>query len=189
MNSSMSGWSTSRMTILAARRVLPPGLLGPGGGAGPRVRETGPEAGPPAVSRSFEERSRERLMPEPEPPLKIFPSVRYHSRMESMESSMERMKQAEHWGFSSMPRLNQTGEVKQAFWVTRMCLSSARAGAESPGAAAASSLRGPRKYLEATTLVAFWDQEAGNSTSFCSKTGMPSAPAMRAVRSDSHWSS
>ncbi len=62
----------------------------------PRMNETGPEARPPAVSRSLEERSGERLMPEPEPPLKIFPSVRYHSRMESMESSMERMKQAEH---------------------------------------------------------------------------------------------
>src|SRR3990172_1514404 len=88
-------------------------LLVPAMASAPRMKETGPEARPPAVSRSFDERSRERLMPEPEPPLKIFPSVRDHSRMLSMEASMERMKQAEHWGFSSMPRLNQTGELKQ----------------------------------------------------------------------------
>src|SRR3970040_1749094 len=93
--------------------------------ASPPRKEPGPEASPPAGSRSFEERRRERLMPEPEPPLKIFPSVRYHSRMESMESSMERMKQAEHWGFCFMPRLNQTGGLKQAFWLTRMWFRSA----------------------------------------------------------------
>ena len=121
----MSGWSTLRITILAARRVLPPDLIVPAIASAPRMKETGPEARPPAVSRSLELRSCDRLMPEPEPPLKILPSVRYHSRMESMESSMERMKQAEHWGFSSMPRLNQTGELKQAFWLTRMCFSSA----------------------------------------------------------------
>ena len=34
MNSSMSGWSTSRMTIFAARRVLPPDLIVPGGRVG-----------------------------------------------------------------------------------------------------------------------------------------------------------
>ena len=54
------------------------------------------------------------------------PSVLYQSRMESMESSMLRMKQAEHCGFSSMPMLNQTGELKQRFWLTRACFSSAR---------------------------------------------------------------
>jgi hypothetical protein len=39
------------------------------------------------------------LMPEPEPPLKIMPSVRHQSRIESMVSRTERMKQAEHCGF------------------------------------------------------------------------------------------
>ena len=33
-----------------------------------------------------------------------------------MVSSTELMKQAEHCGFSSMPTLNQTGELKQAYW-------------------------------------------------------------------------
>ena len=65
-------------------------------------------------------------MPEPVPPLKILPSVRYHSRIESMESSMQRMKQAVHCGFVSMPTLNQTGELKQRSWLTRTCFSSAR---------------------------------------------------------------
>ncbi len=33
-----------------------------------------------------------------------------------MVSSTELMKQAEHWGFSSMPTLNQTGELNAIFW-------------------------------------------------------------------------
>src|SRR3954453_14655344 len=44
MNSSMSGWSTSRTTILAARRVLPPDLIVPADASAPRMNETGPEA-------------------------------------------------------------------------------------------------------------------------------------------------
>jgi len=68
------------------------------------MKETGPEASPPAVTCSADERRAERLMPEPLPPLNIFPSVRYQSRIESMLSWMLRMKQAEHCGTSSMPR-------------------------------------------------------------------------------------
>ena len=124
MNSSMSGWSTLRMTILAALRVLPPDLIVPATESAPRMKETGPEARPPAVTCSLELRSRERLMPEPEPPLKIFPSVLYQSRIESMESSMLRMKQAEHCGCSSMPMLNHTGELKQRYWFTSRYFSS-----------------------------------------------------------------
>ena len=125
MNSSMSGWSTLRTTIFAARRVLPPDLIVPATESAPRMNETGPDASPPAVTCSLELRSAERLTPEPEPPLKIFPSVRYQSRIESMESSMLRMKQALHCGFSSMPTLNQTGELKQSIWLTSTCFNSA----------------------------------------------------------------
>src|SRR5712692_9116464 len=114
-----------RTTILAARRVLPPDLIVPATESAPRMNETGPEARPPAVTCSRELRRPERLMPEPEPPLKILPSVRYQSRIESMESSIERMKQAEHCGTSSTPTLNQTGELKQSCWWTRVYLSSA----------------------------------------------------------------
>jgi hypothetical protein len=67
----------------------------------------------------------ERLMPEPEPPRKMRPSLVFHSRIDSIVSSTERMKQAEHCGLSSNPTLNQTGELKAAIWLTRMWLSSA----------------------------------------------------------------
>ena len=94
MNSSMSGWSTSRTTILAARRVAPPDLMVPADASAPRMKETGPEAVPPEESSSLEERMRERLRPAPEPPLKIRPSSWYQLRIESIESSTARMKQA-----------------------------------------------------------------------------------------------
>ena len=95
MKSSTSGWSTSRMTILAARRVAPPDLIVPAEASAPRMKETGPEALPPEESSSLEERMRERFRPAPEPPLKIMPSSLYQSRIDSMESSTARMKQAE----------------------------------------------------------------------------------------------
>src|SRR5438552_4744641 len=74
MNSSMSGWSTSSTTILAARRVLPPDLIVPADASAPRMKLTGPLAYPPFESCSFEERSFERFTPEPEPPRKMTPS-------------------------------------------------------------------------------------------------------------------
>jgi hypothetical protein len=62
----------------------------------------------------------ERLMPEPEPPRKMRPSRVFQSRIESIVSSTDRMKQAEHWGCSSKPTLNQTGELNAAIWCRRM---------------------------------------------------------------------
>src|SRR3972149_11094170 len=115
MNSSMSGWSTFKITILAARRVFPPALLPPAEPSAAFMNETGPEAAPPPANCSLAERILERFTPEPEPPLKITPSLRYQSRIESMVSSTDRMKQAEHCGFSSIPQLNHTGLLKQAF--------------------------------------------------------------------------
>src|ERR1700747_2839571 len=104
MNSATSGWSTSRTTILAARRVAPPDLMVPAEASPPRMKETGPEALPPEESSSFEERMRERFRPAPEPPLKIRPSSRYQFRIESIESSTERMKHAETcWGEAGPP--------------------------------------------------------------------------------------
>ena len=44
MKSTMSGWSTSSTTILAARRVLPPDLIVPAHESAPRMNDTGPEA-------------------------------------------------------------------------------------------------------------------------------------------------
>src|SRR5690242_2302029 len=118
-NSSMSGWSTSRTTILAARRVAPPDLIVPADASAPRMKETGPEAVPPEESSSLEERIRERFRPAPEPPWKIFPSSLYQSRIDSIESSTDRMKQAETcWG-CGVPTLNQTGLLKLKIWCRR----------------------------------------------------------------------
>ena len=125
MKSLMSGWSTSSTTILAARRVLPPDLIVPAHASAPRMNDTGPDARPPFESCSRDERIFERLMPEPEPPRKIIPSLVFQARIDSIVSSTERMKQAEHCGLSSNPTLNQTGELKAAIWLTRMWLSSA----------------------------------------------------------------
>src|SRR3954447_18541005 len=93
MNSRMSGWSTSSTTIFAARRVLPPDLIVPAHESAPRMNDTGPEAVPPFESGSFGPPLFERLMPDPEPPRKIFPSLVFQSRIDSISSSTERMKQ------------------------------------------------------------------------------------------------
>ena len=94
MKSSTSGWSTFRITIFAARRVLPPDLIVPADASAPRMKLTGPLAVPPPASVSFDERILDRLMPEPEPPLKIVPSSTYQLRIELMWSSTARMKHA-----------------------------------------------------------------------------------------------
>ena len=132
-NSTMSGWSTSSTTILAARRVAPPDLMVPAEASAPRMKETGPLAEPPEESSSLEERMRERLRPAPEPPLKMKPSSLYQLRMESIESSTERMKQAETcWG-DWVPTLNQTGELKEKYWLTSSQVSSCSKTSASAG--------------------------------------------------------
>src|SRR5215217_8221969 len=125
MNSRMSGWSMSSTTILAARRVLPPDLIVPAHASAPRMNETGPDAVPPLVSGSIDPRMRERLIPDPEPPRKIRPSLVFQSRIDSIVSSTLRMKHAEHCGCSSKPTLNHTGELNAASWWSRMNVSSA----------------------------------------------------------------
>src|ERR1043166_9981627 len=88
--SSTSGWSTLSTTLLAARRVLPPLLIVPADASAPRMNETGPVASPPDDRRSLDERIVDRLMPEPEPPLKIVPSSTYQFRIELILSSTAR---------------------------------------------------------------------------------------------------
>src|SRR4051812_49477536 len=82
----------------------------------PRMKLTGPLAVPPEDSSSLEERMRERLTPEPEPPLKISPSSLYQSRIESIESSTARMKQALTCCGELVPTLNHTCELKLNTW-------------------------------------------------------------------------
>ena len=124
MNSSMSGWSTSRTTILAARRVAPPDLMVPAEASAPRMKLIGPEALPPEESSSAEARILERLTPAPEPPLKIMPSSLYQSRIDSMVSSTLRMKHAETCWAASVPTLNHTGELKLKYWCSSSQVSS-----------------------------------------------------------------
>src|SRR4029450_12905540 len=125
MKSCTSGWSAFRTTILAARRVLPPDLMVPALASAPRMKLTGPDAVPPPASASLDERIRDRLMPDPDPPLKIVPSSTYQLRIEDMVSSTERMKHAEHCcGVFGTPTLNHTGELNAAFCVTTRCVSS-----------------------------------------------------------------
>ncbi len=125
MKSRTSGWSMSSTTILAARRVLPPDLIVPAQESAPRMKLTGPEAVPPLERCSVDARMFERLIPEPEPPRKILPSLVFQSRIDSIVSCTERMKQAEHCGCSSKPTLNHTGELNAASWLRRMWVSSA----------------------------------------------------------------
>src|ERR687890_1232428 len=115
-NSTMSGWSTSSTTILAARRVAPPDLIVPADASAPRMNDTGPEAVPPEDSSSLLERIRERLRPAPEPPLKMNPSSLYQLRIDSIVSSTDRMKQAETCCGDGVPTLNHTGELNEKYW-------------------------------------------------------------------------
>src|SRR5215210_1101461 len=66
MNSTMSGCSALRITILAARRVLPPDLMTPATASKPFMNDTGPEAVPPPASSSRDDRIADRLLPVPE---------------------------------------------------------------------------------------------------------------------------
>src|SRR5580700_2307985 len=160
MNSMMSGWSTLRMTILAARRVLPPDLITPAKASNPFMKLSGPLAVPPPLKPSVEDRREDKFVPVPEPHLKSMPSVLARVRMESSESFTELMKHAEHCGLlypvtpnstraatgfqcqfwaselgsmRSHPTLNQTGELNAAYWRTRMCTSSSWKVAPSSG--------------------------------------------------------
>src|SRR5213594_601131 len=96
-----------RITIFAARRVLPPDLIAPAKESKPFMKERGPEAVPPAERPSCEPRMVERFEPVPEPYLKSIPSVLARSRIDCMVSSTELMKHAEPCGCGSMPTLNQ----------------------------------------------------------------------------------
>src|SRR3954452_12540768 len=125
MKSSMSGWSALRMTILAARRVLPPDLMVPADASAPRMKLTGPEAVPPPFRNSYDDRMLDRLMPDPEPPLKIVPSSTYQLRMDCIVSSTARMKHADACcGSPLTPMLNHTGELNAAFWEMTRCFNS-----------------------------------------------------------------
>src|SRR6187549_557929 len=116
MNSTTSGCSALRMTIFAARRVLPPDLMTPANASNPFMNDTGPDAVPPPASTSRDDRIADRFDPVPDPNLNSMPSVWASVRIESIVSCTELMKQAEHCGLFSNPQLNHTGLLNAAFW-------------------------------------------------------------------------
>src|SRR6185436_16044101 len=171
------------------------------------MNETGPEAVPPPASNSFEDRIGDRFVPVPDPNLNSMPSVRASVRIESIVSSTELMKQAEHCGAFSNPQLNHTGLLNAAFWWTRRCFRSPLNACRSSSLAkylldraqpvsvsttrpiSCLTLRSrpgvpicPRKYFDTTMLVACCDQKPGISTSRCSKTTSPRSLPMTAAR-------
>src|SRR4051812_35565112 len=115
MNSTMSGWSALRMTILAARRVLPPDLMTPANASKPFMKDTGPEAVPPPASTSRDDRIADRFEPVPDPNLNNIPSVFARPRIDSIVSCTALMKHAEHCGAFSNPQLNHTGLLNEPF--------------------------------------------------------------------------
>src|ERR1700683_4581937 len=107
------------MTILAARRVLPPLLITPAKASKPFMKLTGPDAIPPPESDSWLPRNDEKFVPVPEPHLNSMPSVLARFMIESMLSWTELMKHAEHCGLAGTPTLNHTGELNATFCSTR----------------------------------------------------------------------
>src|SRR5215213_11554003 len=100
------------------------------------MKETGPEAVPPEErSSSLDERMRLRLRPAPDPPLKIRPSSLYQLRIESIESSTARMKQALTCCGLDVPTLNHTGLLKLNTWCRSIQVSSCSKISASPSLA------------------------------------------------------
>src|SRR5690625_3324543 len=96
----------------------------PADASAPRIKLTGPDAVPPEDNSSLLDRIRDRFNPAPEPPLKINPSSRYQFRIESIESSTDKMKHADTcWG-DLVPTLNHTGELKLNTWCRSIQVSS-----------------------------------------------------------------
>src|SRR5438046_2374875 len=114
----MSGWSASTMTILAARRVVPPDLMAPAARSPILRKEIRPDDLPPPESLSFSPRTAEKLEPVPEPYLKMRASRVHRSMMPpgfTRSSLTDWMKHA--WGcglsyalvdFLSLPSLGST---------------------------------------------------------------------------------
>src|SRR5882672_10063740 len=178
------------------------------------MNDTGPDAVPPPASSSLDDRIGDRFVPVPDPNLNSIPSVRASVRIESIVSSTELMKQAEHCGACSNPQLNHTGLLNAAFWYTRMCFKSSLNARTSSSVAKYFCARAhavivsttrpmscltlcsrsgapicPRKYFETTMFVACCDQDFGISTSRCSNTSSPRSLPITAERSSHSISS
>ena len=97
MNASISGWSKSRHTILAARLVVPPDLIAPAARSPILRKDISPEDFPPPDNGSFSPRSLEKLVPVPDPYLNNRASRTHKSIIPpslTRSSSTDWMKQA-----------------------------------------------------------------------------------------------
>ncbi len=109
MNSSMSGWSTARMPMLAPRRV-PPCLIASVAASNTLRNETGPDATPIVErTRSPRGRRREKAKPVPPPDWWMTAVSLIASKMPSMLSGTGSTKQAESC-WSSRPAFISVGE-------------------------------------------------------------------------------
>ena len=93
----MSGWSTSTITILAARRVVPPDLIAPAARSPILRKLIRPDDLPPPESFSPSPRSLEKFEPVPEPYLNSRASRTHRSMMPpslTRSSAIDWMKQA-----------------------------------------------------------------------------------------------
>ena len=114
MYSSMSGWSTSSVTILAARRVVPPLLMAPAARSPMRRKLIRPLERPPPERRSPSPRRLEKLVPVPLPYLNRRASRTHRSMMPpsfTRSSETDWMKQACGWGRSYALVLSRTSPV------------------------------------------------------------------------------
>ena len=103
MKASMSGWSMSTATILAARRVVPPDLMAPAARSPILRKLIRPDERPPPDSRSPSPRMCEKFDPVPEPYLNRRASRTHRSMMPpslTRSSPTLWMKQACGWGCS-----------------------------------------------------------------------------------------
>ena len=164
------------------------------------MKLTGPDAVPPPFRCSALLRMFDKLIPDPEPPLKIVPSSLYQFKIASIVSSTAKIKQAlACCGTPSTPMLNHTGELNAARCVTKIYFNSSRKESVSvwstkyphsdPHLVIVSATRSitwriefsrsgvpgvPLKYFCETMFVEFNDHVVGNSTPSCSNATVPS---------------
>src|SRR5712675_78883 len=157
-----------RITIFAARRVLPPLLITPAKASKPFMKLTGPDAMPPPDSVSLLPRRVEKFVPVPEPHLNNMPSVRVSPMIDSMLSCTELMKHAEHCGLDCTPTLNHTGELNAIFCSTSRCVRSSRKASRDSAESKYAPLC-PQPTIVSTTRPINWRTDVSR----CGVSGFP----------------
>ena len=109
----------SRITILAAFLVEPPDFIDLAYLSLPSIQDNGPDVYDPDEIFSCDERSLDRLAPDPDPDLKIVTSAFWKAMMSSRLSLTPEMKHADAaCALPGTPRLNHTGELNAPYWFT-----------------------------------------------------------------------